>query len=205
MGWKSSTPKILIPKLDSARLTIHLRPWVFWFAGATDEMPTQAASTTRINLRRAQSTPLIPRRPSSSTLNSLIDPVAARQHALVAANVAFERSCHGKGNNNSYQQQSSQLHRKRSNQASGFEGEGSHFHQYDANKTPRHQRSSGKRGTQSEDVVVGSHAREGERAVSTATNSTAPSSSVATQDFALREIGETRRDSPGTETRISVG
>jgi hypothetical protein len=83
------------------------------------------------HLRRAKSTPCVQRRTSSS---SLIDPVAAKQHAIVAATLAYERSHRG----DIADGRSKEPARRRSHRAGRSEGQGSHF---EASHAPRRQSS----------------------------------------------------------------
>jgi hypothetical protein len=95
-------------------------------------MLSQSSSTNGAShLRRAKSTPSVQRRVSNS---SLFDPVAAKQHAIVAATLAYERA-HGR---DSADNRSNELGRRRSHRTGRSEGQGSHF---EANHAPRHQSS----------------------------------------------------------------
>ena len=137
-----------------------------------------ASATTRAtDLRRTKSTSTIHTR---SSIPTHIDPTTAKQHALVAATVAYERSCEQQRTADLIRdQQAPPLRRKRSksNRASGFEGEGSHFHE-----PPRRQHSStGKNAKDPKDH----HARTRGGAVSLSENHAAD---VAARDFAVKEV-----------------
>jgi hypothetical protein len=96
-------------------------------------MLSRSTSNGANNLRRAKSASCVQRRPSSS---SLIDPVAAKQHAIMAATLAYERA-HGRDwTESSPSEQKHELGRRRSNRAGRSEGQGSHF---EANHASRRQ------------------------------------------------------------------
>jgi hypothetical protein len=133
------------------------------------DMLSRSTYNANSNLRRTRSTNSIYRRPSS---NSLIDPIAAKQHALVAATLAYERG-HDKETVAQSEQQPSQLRRRRSNRTSGFEGQGSHFSD---SKTSR--RRPSKRLSDSADAT--SHHPRSRRST--------VSSNVSAQDFAPRTV-----------------
>jgi hypothetical protein len=87
-------------------------------------MLSRSTSNGAHNLRRAKSTSCVQRRTSNS---SLIDPVAAKQHALVAATLAYERG-HGRDWAGSYQnERKTEPRRRHSNRARRSEGQGIHF------------------------------------------------------------------------------
>lgn len=100
-------------------------------------MLSRPHSNVANQLRRTKSSSTVTQRQSSAS--SLIDPVAAKQHAIVAATLAYERA-HGKENHGaSCAGQPAKVARRRSNRARRSEGEGSHF---DASRsTPRRQTS----------------------------------------------------------------
>lgn len=100
-------------------------------------MLSRPHSNVANQLRRTKSSSTVIQRRSSAS--SLIDPVAAKQHAIVAATLAYERA-HGKENHGaSCVEQPVKVARRRSNRARRSEGEGSHF---DASRTtPRRQTS----------------------------------------------------------------
>ncbi|QDS69336.1 hypothetical protein FKW77_003566 [Venturia effusa] len=100
-------------------------------------MLSRSHSNAANQLRRTKSSSTVAQRRSSAS--SLIDPVAAKQHAIVAATLAYERA-HGKENiGSSCDEQPIKVARRRSNRARRSEGEGSHF---DASRTtPRRQAS----------------------------------------------------------------
>jgi hypothetical protein len=83
-------------------------------------------------LRRARSTPCVQRRTSSS---SLINPVAAKQHAIVAATLAYERAYCRAGTEVQQDEHNGKPRRERSNRVGRSEGQGSHF---EAGQLARH-------------------------------------------------------------------
>jgi hypothetical protein len=95
-------------------------------------MPSRPVFDDANQLRRTKSSHTVIQRRSSAS--SLIDPVAAKQHAIVAATLAYERA-HSSDINSGH---GAKVARCRSNRARRSEGEGSHF---DASHTPR-QRTS---------------------------------------------------------------
>src|ERR1700761_1581572 len=98
-------------------------------------MLSRSSSNAGNQLRRSKSAQTVQRQSSAS---SLIDPVAAKQHAIVAATLAYERA-HGKENvNKRLLEQPSELGRRRSHRTRRSEGQGSHF---EANRTPLRQPS----------------------------------------------------------------
>ncbi|TID27035.1 hypothetical protein E2P81_ATG01491 [Venturia nashicola] len=100
-------------------------------------MLSRPHSNAANQLRRTKSSSTVIQRRSSAS--SLIDPVAAKQHAIVAATLAYERA-HGKENHGaSCVEQPVKVAGRRSHRARRSEGEGSHF---DASRTtPRRQTS----------------------------------------------------------------